>query len=147
MYFGKNHFVGQHVLHRSNGRKIDYVEQCVHLETTLYSDISISNITNAVNELFMRTNNLIADFSNAHSSTLSVLYDSYCMNVHVYWSQLIYIAWDTVLYFDSAAISTYTIALYGLFFSIFLYYIIVIFIIIRVSLGKSYFYRRRTHNK
>ena len=114
MYFGKNYFVGQHVLHRSNGSKIDYVEQCVHLETTLYSDISISNITNAVNELFMRTNNLIADFSNAHRSTLSVLYDSYCLNVHVYGSQLIYIAWDTVLYFESAAISTSTIALYAL---------------------------------
>ena len=56
----------------SNGRKIDYVEQCVHLGTTLYSDISIRNINNAVNDLFMRTNNLMADFSNAHSSTLSV---------------------------------------------------------------------------
>ena len=86
MHFGKNYFDAQHVLHMSNGSKIDYVEQCVHLGTTLYSDISIRNINNAVNDLFMRTNNLMADFSNAHSSTLSVLYNSYCMNA--YGSQL-----------------------------------------------------------
>ena len=48
-----------------------------HLGTTLYSDISIRNINNALNDLFMRTNNLMADFSNAHSSILSVLYNSY----------------------------------------------------------------------
>ena len=41
MHFGKNYFGGQHVLHMSNSSKIDYVEQCVHLGTTLYSDISI----------------------------------------------------------------------------------------------------------
>ena len=86
MHFGKNYFDAQHVLHMSNGSKIDYLEQCVHLGTTLYSDISIRNINNAVNDLFMRTNNLMAHFSNAHSSTLSVLYNSYCMNE--YGSQL-----------------------------------------------------------
>ena len=84
--FGKNYFDAQHVLHMSNGSEFDYVEQCLQLGTTLYSDISVRNINNAVNDLFMRTNNLMADFSNAHSSTLSVLYNSYCMNV--YGSQL-----------------------------------------------------------
>ena len=29
MHFGKNYFDAQHVLHMSNGSKIDYVEQCV----------------------------------------------------------------------------------------------------------------------
>ena len=86
MHFGKKYFSGQHVLHISNDSKIDYVEQCVHLGTTLYSDISIRKIKNAVNNLFMKTNNLMSDFLNAHSSTLSVLYNSYCMNV--YCSQL-----------------------------------------------------------
>ena len=62
MHFGKNYFDAQHVLHMSNGSKIDYVEQCVHLGTTLYSDISIRNMNNAVNDLFMRTSNLMADF-------------------------------------------------------------------------------------
>ena len=30
----------------------------------------------------MRTNNLMADFSYTHSSALSGLYNSYCMNVY-----------------------------------------------------------------
>ena len=34
----------------------------------------------------MRTNNVIADFSYAESTTLSLLFNSYCMNV--YGSQL-----------------------------------------------------------
>ena len=45
-----------------NGRKIDNVEQRVHLGTARYFGISISNIDNAVNELFMKTNNLMTDF-------------------------------------------------------------------------------------
>ena len=70
----------------ANGCTIDYVEQCVHLGTIIHSDITRKNIDSAVNDLFMRTNNLIADFSYTHSSTLSVLFQSYCMNV--YGSQL-----------------------------------------------------------
>ena len=86
MHFGKNYFDGQYVLHLSNDSKIDYVEHCVHLLVgiTLYSNISIVN--NAVNDLFIITNKLMDDFSIAHSSTLSVLYNSYCINV--YGSQL-----------------------------------------------------------
>ena len=70
----------------ANGCTIDYVEQCVHLGTIIHSDITRKNMDSAVNDLFMRTNNLIADFSYTHSSTLSVLFQSYCMNV--YGSQL-----------------------------------------------------------
>ena len=70
----------------ANGCAIDYVEQCVHLGTIIHSDITGKNIDSAVNDLFMQTNNLIADFSYTHSSTLSVLFNSYCMNV--YGSQL-----------------------------------------------------------
>ena len=51
-----------------------------------FSDISIKNIDNAVNDLYMRTTNLMADFAYAESTTLSLLYNSYCMNV--YGSQL-----------------------------------------------------------
>ena len=74
MHFGKNYFGEQHVLYMSNCSNIDFVEQCVHLGTTLYSDISIRNINNAVNDLFMRTNNLIEDFSNVQSSTIIGIY-------------------------------------------------------------------------
>ena len=63
----------------SNGSSIEFVEQCVHLGTKIYSDIFKKNIDNATNDLYMRTNNLMADFSYAQSSTLSVLYNSYCM--------------------------------------------------------------------
>ena len=37
---GRNYFGG----HMSNNSKLDYVEQCVHLGTTLSSDISTRNI-------------------------------------------------------------------------------------------------------
>ena len=65
---------------------IDFVELCTHLRTLIYSNITRKNVDFAVNDLFMRTNNLMADFSDTHSNTLSVLYNSYCMNV--YGSQL-----------------------------------------------------------
>ena len=61
---------------------IEFVEQCVHLGINIYSDISNKNIDNATNDLYMRTNNLMADVSYAQSSTLSVLYNSYCINVY-----------------------------------------------------------------
>ena len=74
----------------ANGCTIDYVEQCVHLGTIIHYDITRKNIdsskSSTVNDLFMRPNNLLADFSYTHSSTLSVLFKSYCMNV--YGSQL-----------------------------------------------------------
>ena len=81
MYFGKNDVNFHDLLFMSNGSKIDYVKQCVTLGTTIFSDISIKNIDSAVNDFYMRTNNLMADFSYAKSTTLSLLYNSYCMNV------------------------------------------------------------------
>ena len=86
MNFGKNNLNCENLLCMSNGSSIEFVEQCVHLGTKIYTDISKKNIDNATNDLYMRTNNLMADFSYAQSSTLSVLYNSYCMNV--YGSQL-----------------------------------------------------------
>ena len=71
----------------SNGSSIEFVEQCVHLGTKIYS-ISKKNIYSATNDLYMRNNNLMADFSYAQSNTLSVLYNSYCTCMNVYGSQL-----------------------------------------------------------
>ena len=62
--------------------KIDYVEQCIEFEITLHSDISIRNISNAMNDLPIGTNNLMSNFPNANSCTLLLLYNSYCMNVY-----------------------------------------------------------------
>ena len=86
MYFGRNNIITNNMMSMSNGTRIDFVEQCTHLGAIIYSDITRKNVDFAVNDLFMRTNNLMADFSYTHSSTLSVLYNSYCMNV--YGSQL-----------------------------------------------------------
>ena len=82
MHFGKNKMNIEKTISMANGCPIDYVEQYVHLGTIIHSDITHKNIDSAVNNLLMRTNNLIADFSYTHSSTLSVLFKSYCMNVY-----------------------------------------------------------------
>ena len=70
----------------SNGTMIDFVEQCTHLGTIIYSDITRKNVDFAVSDLFMKANNLMVDFSYTYSSTLSVLYNSCCINI--YGSQL-----------------------------------------------------------
>ena len=62
----------------SNGTMMYFVEQCTHLGTIEYSDIIRTNVDFAVNDLFIRTNNLMADFSYTHISTL---FNSYNMNV------------------------------------------------------------------
>ena len=82
MYFGKDNLNCENLLCMSNSSSIEFVEQCVHLGTKIYSDISKKNVVHATNDLYMRANNLMADFSYAQSSTLSVLYKSYCMNVY-----------------------------------------------------------------
>ena len=86
MHFGRNTMNIKNTISITNGCTIDYVEQCVHLGTIIHSDITRKNTDFAVNDLFMQTNNLVSDFSYTHSSTLSVVFKSYCMNV--YGSQL-----------------------------------------------------------
>ena len=62
MYFGQNKINANNIM--SNGTMIDFVDLCSHLGTLIYSDITRKN----VNDLFMRTNNLMADFFYTHSS-------------------------------------------------------------------------------
>ena len=83
MYFRKANLNCENLLCMSNGGSIKNIEHCVHLGTKNFSDISIKNIDSATNDLYiMRTNNLMVDFSYAKSSTLSLLHNSYCMNVY-----------------------------------------------------------------
>ena len=82
MYFGRNNINTNNMMSMSNCTMIDFVEQSTHLGTIIYSDITRKNVDFAVNDLFMRTNNLMADFSYTHTSTLSVLYNYYSMNVY-----------------------------------------------------------------
>ena len=79
MHFGRDKMNIKTTISMANGCIIDYGEQCVHLGTIIHSDITRKNIDSAVNDLFMRN-------SYTHSSTLSVLFQSYCMIV--YGSQL-----------------------------------------------------------
>ena len=69
-----------------DGSSIEYVKECVHLGNTIYSDISLKCIDGSVSDLFIRTNNLLHDFSNVDSNILSKLHNTYCMSI--YGSQL-----------------------------------------------------------
>ena len=52
----------------------NFIRRVVHL----YKD----NVTDVINELYKRTNYLLADFSFTESSTISHLLNSYCMNLY-----------------------------------------------------------------
>ena len=82
MYFGRNNINTNNMMSMSNYTMIDFVEQCTYLGPIIYSDITRKNVDFVANDLFMKTNNLMVDFSYTHSSTLFVLYNSYCMNVY-----------------------------------------------------------------
>ena len=69
-----------------NGSKIKMVDKCKYLGTTWYYDVKLKHTPDVVRDLTVCLNNLFADFSFVDSSTLSKLFDSYCMNV--YGSQL-----------------------------------------------------------
>ena len=49
---------------------------------TLYSDIKLIHTPNVARDLTVSLNNLFTDFSFADSSPLSILFDSYCMNLY-----------------------------------------------------------------
>ena len=75
MYFGRNNINTNNMMSMSNVRtRIDFVEQCTHLGTIIYSDITRKNVDFAVNDLFMRTSNLMADFSYTHIVALYLFY-------------------------------------------------------------------------
>ena len=78
--------ITENMLHMKNGVPIETVNECKHLGSTVHTDISNKSIGNAINDIFMRTNNLMSDFSHCNSSTLSILHNTYCMSI--YGSQL-----------------------------------------------------------
>ena len=63
MYFKKDNINYENLLCMSNESSIEFVEQCVHLGTQIYSDIFKKNIDSATNDLYMTTTNPLADFS------------------------------------------------------------------------------------
>ena len=85
LYFGKdsNNDNIQPVLSMDNGKKIPYVTKCLHLGNSISTtDTKRSMINNAIADLNIKSYNLLADFSFSSSSTLSVLFKSYCMNIY-----------------------------------------------------------------
>ena len=57
------------------------MKSCTHLGNKFCPHYNML-VDNAVNDLNCKLNNLLADFSHCNSSTLSVLFQSYCMNVY-----------------------------------------------------------------
>ena len=70
------------VLSLQNGQKIQFVKSCTHLGNKLCPSHYKILVDNAVNGLNCKLNNLLATFSNCNSSSLSVLFQSYCMNAY-----------------------------------------------------------------
>ena len=90
-------------------------------------------IDNDVNDLNCRLNNLLADFAHCSSSTLSALFETYCMNI--YGSQVwpyskncpskFYIFWRRELFGDCGK---YRIELITNLFTLLIWYGMVIFL-------------------
>ena len=69
-------------LFMNDGSIIPYVDTCNHLGNTTSIKFDKVILDNAVNELYMRTNCLLSDFSFSECSTLSHLFNTYCMNIY-----------------------------------------------------------------
>lgn len=69
-------------LQMENGESIPYVDECNHLGNVLSSKSKNTLIQNAINDLYMRTNCLLSDFSFTDSTTLASLFNTYCMNIY-----------------------------------------------------------------
>ncbi len=64
-----------------NGQMIPYVDKCMHLGNEIGQSKKLM-VDNAVKNLNVGLNNLLADFSHCDSSILSTLFRSYCLNVY-----------------------------------------------------------------
>ena len=65
-----------------NGEEIPYVAECNDLGNILSNISDFPIVDQAVNNLYMRTNCLLADFSFTDSNTLSRLFNTYCTNIY-----------------------------------------------------------------
>ena len=65
-----------------NGEEIPYVTECNHLSNILSIISDIPIVDHAVNDIYKRTNCLLADFSFTNSKILSRLFNTYCTNIY-----------------------------------------------------------------
>ena len=84
------------ILKMRNGENIPYVTKCNHLGNILSTISDFPIVDHAVNDLYMRTNCLFADFSFMDSNTLSRLFNTYCTNIYggPLWKILIENCWN-----------------------------------------------------
>ena len=61
---------------------IPYVDTCNYLGNAISIESDKIILNNSVNDLYMRTNCLLSDFSFSECSTLSHLFNTYCMNIY-----------------------------------------------------------------
>ena len=82
LHFTKSSTSKDPQLFMNDGSIIPYVDTCNHLGNTISIKSDKVILDNAVNELYMRTNCLMSDFSFSECSTLSHLFNTYCMNIY-----------------------------------------------------------------
>ena len=71
------------ILRMSHGKIVPYVEKCLHLGNTLSnSSTEHALIDSAITDINIKTNNLLSECFFSESTTLSRLFQSYCMNVY-----------------------------------------------------------------
>ena len=78
----KSRILVKPILKMKNGDEIPYVTECNHLGNILSSISDIPIVDHAVNDIYKRTNCLLADFSFTDSKTLSRLFNTYCTNIY-----------------------------------------------------------------
>ena len=82
LHFTKSSKSKDSQLFMNDGSIIPYVDTCNHLGNTISIKSNTIIFDNAVNDLYMRTNCLLSDFSFSECSTLSHLFNTYCMNIY-----------------------------------------------------------------
>ena len=86
IYFSNNDdhmHVRRPILRISHGQMVSYVEKCKHLGNILStSSTKHALVDSAITDLNIKTNNLLSEISFSESTTLSRLFQSYCMNVY-----------------------------------------------------------------
>ena len=100
LYFGKdiNNDNIQPVLSMDNGKKIPYVTKCLHLGNSISTtDTKRSMINNAIADLNIKSNNLLADCSFSSSSTLSVLFLTLYNTLMLPYFNYCILSWGSVL--------------------------------------------------
>ena len=70
------------ILKMKHGEEILYVTECNHLGNIISIIPDIPIVDHAVNDIYKRSNCLLADFSFTDSKTLLRLFNTYCTNIY-----------------------------------------------------------------